>query len=553
MGELFDALSREDKNRIDFYITEFSGGRDAGNDAHAPLDYILKPWEEGKKDLYEMFGKNFILSKDYIYTESERTLANRLYDKTSWETFTNNLYHWINYNLMDITFFDNAFDNYPYHSIHFSVVNCVQNSLEGNVCFKYNEKKYTFPKGTKYIKFMGKIAELAGLDAEFEQFRIEHSMILNNAKQHGNLCLSIHPLDFMTMSDNASAWNSCMNWMDNGCYRMGSVEMMNSPTVVIAYLSASEDMEFGNYTWNNKKWRQLFVINEHVITAVKPYPYFDDNLTNTCLEWLNELAGKQYSEENFLFEAGENRYRNYYRLAPITNKMYNDFSSCEHLTKIKLPVPDKRESKVIRWSFNYSGKAECMWCGNTNFNDLVEDSLLCCRCDDSSDAYYCCNCGCRIYPDEDDYFVDENGDYYCIDCRDEYFTYDEFYDEYINSEAAVEVFLLKDRDNTERPWDQGCLSLWTHEDILYDNDGVFRNDEGDYCVFVDQASVRMLRQFFGAGHERNLNSLRKYVNKESYAGYDCFNIADLAGWYYNFRDNEDPSRRVPIVLDEEGE
>ena len=42
------------------------------------------------------------------------------------------------------------------------------------------------------------------------------------------------------MSDNNSGWESCMSWRNNGCYRRGTVEMMNSPYVIVAYLMLEE-------------------------------------------------------------------------------------------------------------------------------------------------------------------------------------------------------------------------------------------------------------------------------------------------------------------------
>ena len=100
-------------------------------------------------------------------------------------------------------------------------------------------------RGCRALKTLGKLIEGFGLDMkEFEQYRIKHSQILNQKKLKGTLCISIHPLDYVTMSDNDSGWESCMSWENSGCYRQGTVEMMNSTCVVVAYLEA----EFGNAT-----------------------------------------------------------------------------------------------------------------------------------------------------------------------------------------------------------------------------------------------------------------------------------------------------------------
>ena len=42
------------------------------------------------------------------------------------------------------------------------------------------------------------------------------------------------------MSDNDYGWDSCMGWMNEGEYRLGTVEMMNSPCIVVAYIDGEE-------------------------------------------------------------------------------------------------------------------------------------------------------------------------------------------------------------------------------------------------------------------------------------------------------------------------
>jgi hypothetical protein len=130
-----------------------------------------------------------------------------------------------------------------------------ENFIQNKITRLYNDKeslsfvspkdgsKVTITLGMKFMKALGKVVEAYNLDQEmFEEFRIAHSQILNDKKLSGRLCLSIHPLDYMTMSDNESDWGSCMSWREGGCYRRGTVEMMTSPVVVVAYLKSEIDM-----------------------------------------------------------------------------------------------------------------------------------------------------------------------------------------------------------------------------------------------------------------------------------------------------------------------
>ena len=76
------------------------------------------------------------------------------------------------------------------------------------------------------MRVLSKIATAYNLPG-FEDFRIAQSLVTNQANLKGYITLSIHPLDYMTMSDNNCGWDSCMSWQEEGCYRQGTVEMMN--------------------------------------------------------------------------------------------------------------------------------------------------------------------------------------------------------------------------------------------------------------------------------------------------------------------------------------
>ena len=101
------------------------------------------------------------------------------------------------------------------------------------------------------------LSDIADMEAIFEQMRIKHSQILNKKRLKGTLCLSIHPLDYITISDNNCDWDSCMTWTGDDCpgeYRLGTLEMMNSPSVVVAYLDSKEPyhpLDDGR-AWSNK-------------------------------------------------------------------------------------------------------------------------------------------------------------------------------------------------------------------------------------------------------------------------------------------------------------
>ena len=126
----------------------------------------------------------------------------------------------------------------------------------------------------------------------------ECSRVRNTAEINANLCLSIHPLDYMTASYNDNNWHSCMNWLQ-GEYRRGVIEMMNSKCVVVAYLESAHDkLTFYGadvHYWNSKKWREFFIVRPNYITGIKGYPYWNRNLEDTVLFWLKDLYKDVFS------------------------------------------------------------------------------------------------------------------------------------------------------------------------------------------------------------------------------------------------------------------
>lgn len=305
-------------------------------------------------------------------------------------------------------------------------------------------------RGCRAIKTIGKLIDAFGLDmAEFENYRIKHSQTLNQKKLEGDLCISIHPLDYVTMSDNDSGWESCMSWENQGCYRQGTVEMMNSPYVVVAYLEASNPMKFhGGLEWNNKKWRELYIVSSDFITNVKGYPYCNANLTSEVLRWLRDLAetndvfhGRKYlpkvyhwgSDDGLPDELDEELHVS---IHCECNYMYNDFGHAFQYCMVKDTV-----GPGDRLAINYSGSAECMVCGELDPSFISESdavNLACQRCDN----YMVCSC-CGEVVNHDEYTM-VGDEIVCSYCMDEYYVYDMVEEESIHRDESIQIYICNE-------------------------------------------------------------------------------------------------------------
>jgi hypothetical protein len=329
------------------------------------------------------------------------------------------------------------------------------------ICIKLKQVRARLHK--ELMKMLGRIAKAIGGVTEnlFEDFRLEHSRILNQKKLKGTLCLSIHPMDYITISDNANNWSSCMSWMEDGDYRMGTVEMLNSPNVVVAYLKSDKhEFTWGSNSWNSKMWRTLLIVDPKLLISVKSYPFENADLTKEALEWVRQLANDNvdwsfpYPCEE-LHESSDNEWRgDFYHIVCNCGAMYNDFGAMTHYGSIATDAP----SRIDIW---YSGPSECMWCGQLD-PDIYEKSYVfgSCCCEDEGSNYYCDECGCRINEDYT-YWVEDIA--VCESCYERLTAWDDFQDEAIFKDNAVEVYLCREND---KPMEEQDYSLTIHERYL---------------------------------------------------------------------------------------
>ena len=444
---------------VDTHASEYYGKRTVSGRE------LLHFWADAKKGyLYKLLGEKLIVSKTVTFEKEAGQMRREMNDLIDEHPFMREFIDKIQ-NKFWMDFIQcNSNSEMEKRSLYESV--CSVCSISGLIDNVYMDdtfmvltpegKELKIQHGCKTMKALGKLASAYGLDMNnFEDFRIKVSQILNQKTLRGNLCLSIHPLDYATMSDNYSDWSSCMSWMDNGCYRQGTVEMMNSPMVIVAYLTASEPMDVCGLKWNNKKWRELMIVNKDLITNIKSYPYFNSNLTKAALGLLKELAAKNTPEWNFddvlrEYEPQEPVYVDDCRLIvyPSSNAMYNDFLNDPYMNAAyfnkDLYHAMKDEDDYERVSFNYSGESECMGCGRAaDFYD--NEGHLMGECCDA--VVFCSVCG-ESYRSEDELiFVD--GRLLCPDCFEDVASQDSITGENHLIRNLIPIRLISGKDETK--------------------------------------------------------------------------------------------------------
>lgn len=428
--ETMPMINERDLGMFDWYRDSYNG---AANNTQmvSSKELLSKFWQPAKSQyLYKLLGNQFIISKPVTYNRAtrdiERDATEMLRNHSKFVTAYNDILYYLatNHLISDSMYLAMT------HMI--SCTNLATNLTISN--FELNlpnmSKPLNITSGAKVMKMLGKIVEAIkdytkfcrhehlrtlDLSAAFEEFRLAHSLVLNQKTLKGKLCLSIHPLDYATASDNECGWSSCMSWQEEGCYRLGTVEMMNSPMVVSVYLASDKAyMDMGGEEWNSKKWRAWAIVTKDIILMNRNFPYENDELNHIALRWIKELAetnlswqyeysDKCFDEFNIIFE---------------TNYMYNDV--CSDMPYVIRPNYNSRVDEYI----NFSGKAQCMCCGDEiyfdedNRDDYAAD--LCCEECTGKERIRCCVCGGIVC--DDDIYYDDVGNAYCCDCYNDKYT-----------------------------------------------------------------------------------------------------------------------------------
>lgn len=442
MLNLFDYLTEEDNRKIENYIYTYA----IDENSYTGNKNYLSYWADNNKKLFHLLGGNLIYKVPYEYAKSEDIIKREISDLLN-NTDNKNVFYII-YDFLKEKTNGKWSISYYFNRTSIYLNNKIPETLELN---NNSGKILKIPQGCKVIRALQKIltyynASKKEFDA-LEKFRIELSMITNDKKIKGNLCFSIHPLDFITMSDNSSNWQSCMSWKDKGCYRLGTVEMMNSNNVICVYIdNDKKTFEYGegNHkdTWNNKRWRQLFYCTKEIIVSGKSYPYYNEKITQDALGILRTLALKNWHRT---YEYGIERYQDMIHLGSLyriennrywirsktqakkhniifdSKAMYNDMFN-DNTYESYWCVRNKVKKNTI---ISYSGKAPCLCCMETvttpghQYDDYSEDSynirynnadsLICSNCLNGHMCNYCSNYSKDLYK------VVENT-YYCKRC-----------------------------------------------------------------------------------------------------------------------------------------
>ena len=380
------------------------------------VEPLIAKWLENKKYFIEKLDGNLIyeIPQPVSFELDEESKSNRL------ETFAE----------IVATHYDN------YQLSHF-LYNIKPDDFYNNKTSRdyYETKDITIPANFKVVKAFKFFID----DPEIlHKLQSEASAIIQENVIKGRLCFSVHPLDFLSASENAHNWRSC-HALD-GDYRSGNLNYLMDSSTVICYLRADKEAKLPHFPesipWNSKKWRVwLFFSNDRsMLFAGRQYPF----TANFGLELIKENIlkplnfgsyGPFYSKKLTSFDITEDQTFFCDRMVPVGSTMcsltdliingkntyhYNDLlkSSCyTPLYAYRLEnwrycynniTGGTNQNQTI---FHIGEACPCPLCGRKNID--FGEIMACFECDDryslNNNQYeyeFCDICGSSVYYEE---------------------------------------------------------------------------------------------------------------------------------------------------------
>ena len=294
--------------------------------------------------------------------------------------------------------------------ISFNVDSFFNNILDSD----YNTDGYHIKAGIKMSKAFKYFVDN---DSDLYFIQTAASQVIQENKISGYLCFSVHPLDYLSSSENNYNWRSC-HALD-GDYRAGNLSYMLDSSTVVCYLCGDDNEVLPRFPasvpWNSKKWRMLLFLsdNRNALFAGRQYPFFSKTLLEMVRKYF--LSTTRFSNIQITSHVDWSRWHDD-QIRDTTYKEwdYEDASSLRYtyipirdqISTLKSLITDMSDlhfddllhsscyepyycwNKYSRDSIHFTigSDVECLQCGNTY---LTEHGVMICR--------HCQGYGCDEY------------------------------------------------------------------------------------------------------------------------------------------------------------
>lgn len=388
------------------------------------LDEYMYEWEKNKARFIKLFHDQLILEmeEDVTFTLTEQEKEDKF---DAFLKFTR----------------EDAY--YRPDTINPDIIDFIQNNHDtfyDNQVSWAKDSSHIGMKLTRALKFY--ISDKGLLDS----YQTELSRILQQNKLTGKLCLSVHPLDYLSSSENVSNWRSC-HALD-GEYAAGNLSYMMDSSTIICYLRSSESENYhlphfpASIGWNNKKWRMLLHVNtsNNALMISRQYPFFTSEGPALVKQIYETVAERHFTDFTYkpfsnirdykgdvLYSLSEQYIIVRNKPIPLKNVVHQVKNSMNYNDVLYSTVCDPSMAiEVIPWyleptdiePFEIGHEVKCLSCGNKLLSPDM-GGMRCSRC--AEPAEYCAYCGDAILDDDDIHWL--NDEPYCDYCWDTHVNY----------------------------------------------------------------------------------------------------------------------------------
>lgn len=402
------------------------------------IENVLKIWKEAKAQFIQNMGGELI----YRYPEKIIFHMDEEEKKRRVKSFLNHIQY-------DLGCSD---------LVNFLSIQDINSLFENRVSETYRTDNGAIVKegsklGKAFKHFIANSRVLADL-------QIELSRIIQEDKIEGYMCLSVHPLDYLSMSENSYKWRSC-HALD-GEFRAGNLSYMMDSSTIVCYICGEDQVKLPHFPesipWNSKKWRALFYVSDdrNIIFCGRQYPFSTmtamdfvlknilpqnhilseldnecqwSNWTKSCIEEItltdinNNVIGRFEADDRFVPIGSTFQSLSTVVIDAEDSAHFNDvlYSTCSTpLYAFKLYKCDWNDRNDIIPYTNNNTKCcvghpvNCIVCGNYYVNG---DTMLCSHCEDEHniDGEWCPYCD-GYYSTQHMEWIGELNSYVCNDC-----------------------------------------------------------------------------------------------------------------------------------------
>lgn len=276
--------------------------------------------------------------------------------------------------------------------------------------------------GQKTSRVINKVCQQFGVttNAEYNSRFAELADALNPIDIPRVASLSVHPCDYLEMSNVRNSWSSCHN-LDEGCYRAGTLSYLMDQTSMI-FSTVEKDWEPPLYE-APKVTREVFCYADGILLQSRLYPDYTNLKTAGVYRNLVQAAiALCVGVPNlWTLKTDIDTVHQYVDTCPGSSH-YQDYIYPDYNPTLSL----LKSEDTSGHSITVGEEARCINCYS-----LVDDdgTLWCCDCEG---GYTCAECG-RTISSENAYHVGENT--YCEDCV----SYCEQCNEYVRDEL-IDVY-----------------------------------------------------------------------------------------------------------------